>query len=154
MDLKISASPASSTASSAARARAWIALNRAWTRVSGLIETRLKQAGHPPLAWYDVLWELEKMADCCLRPVELEARLLVQQHNLSRLLTRMEKAGLVEKLHCPEDRRGLRVRLTDAGREVRKAMWEIYRPALDEALGALSAADAEALEEKLNGLGS
>lgn len=136
-----------------ARARAWIALYRAWTRVSGLVETRLKQAGHPPLAWYDVLWELEKMCDCYLRPVELEARLQMQQHNLSRLLTRMETAGLIEKLRCPEDGRGLRVRLTEQGRQMRKAMWEVYRPALDDALEALSPAEANALAERLDGLG-
>lgn len=146
MDQKIS--------TTSARVRAWIALNRAWTRVSGRVETRLKQAGHPPLAWYDVLWELEKMRDCCLRPVELEARLLIRQHNLSRLLTRMETAGLIEKLRCPEDGRGLQIRLTDAGREARKAMWEVYRPALDEALGTLSTEDAEAMAERLDGLGA
>lgn len=141
------------TKESSARSLAWIALNRAWTRVSDRIESALKQAGHPSLAWYDVLWELEKVDDAGLRPVELEARLLIQQHNLSRLLARMEKAGMVTKLRCPEDGRGLRVRLTEKGRRTRDRMWDIYRPALDDALRGLSDEEAKTLADRLDGLG-
>ncbi|OLF72984.1 hypothetical protein AWH62_08485 [Maricaulis sp. W15] len=139
--------------SSIAKIGAWVALNRAWTRISGAVEAQLKRAGHPPLAWYDVLWELEKADACCLRPIELEARLLIRQHNLSRLLTRMATAGLVKKLSCPEDGRSLRIELTPAGRQTRKAMWEVYQPALDAALEGLAPAEARQLAEQLDRLG-
>ena len=115
-------------------------------------ETLVEPPRHA-LAWYDVLWELEKVDDAGLRPVELEARLLIQQHNLSRLLARMEKAGMVTKLRCPEDGRGLRVRLTEKGRRTRDRMWDIYRPALDDALRGLSDEEAKTLADRLDGLG-
>lgn len=133
-----------------ARHQAWIAINRAQKRLSDTIEGALKAAGLPLLSWYDVLWELEKAPDCCLRPVELEARLLMPQHNLSRLLTRMAAAGLVDKTRCPDDGRGQRVVLTDNGRRTRARMWTVYGPALDDALGKLNEADAGELVRKLD----
>ena len=40
----------------------WAALARAHNRALNHIEHALKEAGLPPLEWYDVLWELEQAA--------------------------------------------------------------------------------------------
>ena len=128
MDQKIS--------TTSARVRAWIALNRAWTRVSGRVETRLKQAGHPPLAWYDALWELEKVGEGGLRPFELEHALLFEQYNLSRLVERLVRAGLVERRPCADDRRGHVLAITADGLAVRARIWGVYAPAIEAAVGA------------------
>jgi len=76
---------------------AWARLLRAQTHLLGVVERELKQAGLPPLGWYDVLLELSRPGCDGLRPVELEKLLLLAQYNLSRLLDRLEKAGLVER---------------------------------------------------------
>ncbi|MBD0743802.1 MarR family winged helix-turn-helix transcriptional regulator [Streptomyces sp. CBMA152] len=50
------------------------------------------------------------------RVQELSARVHLSQSALSRLIGRLEKVGLVTRGMCSEDRRGVRVAITDAGR--------------------------------------
>lgn len=130
---------------------AWIALLRAHRVALGEVECALKAAGFPPLEWYDVLLELERAGP--MRPRDLQARLLLAQSNLSRLLDRMEAAGLVEACPCASDRRGTLVAATEAGERQRRAMWPVYAGAISSAVGAhLSEAQAEELSGLLSQL--
>ncbi len=106
----------------------WVALNLTQRKIYAAIDAALKTAGLPPLRWYDVLWELERAKDCGARAFELEAKLLFQQSNLSRLLQRMISGGLVEEFVFENDRRGKVIRITEKGSAVRKEMWEVYGP--------------------------
>jgi DNA-binding MarR family transcriptional regulator len=124
---------------------AWAQLVRAEQTVLGRIEAALKAAGHPPLSWYDVLLELSRVEDGRLRPLELERRTLLAQYNASRLIDRMEKAGLVERLPHPEDGRGQLVAITPEGRALQKRMWKVYGPAIAAHVGD-KLSRAEALE--------
>lgn len=126
--------------------QAWARLVRTEQATLSRIEGELKQAGLPPLAWYDVLLELSREPAGMLRPVELEKRLLLAQYNASRLIDRMERAGLVVRRACPEDGRGQLVEITAAGRDMQRRMWQVYGPAIAEHVGAkLAPGDAEAL---------
>ena len=51
-----------------------------------------QRRGHPPLAWYDALLEIEKAGPDGLRPFELRKLLLLPQYGTSRLLDRMVTA--------------------------------------------------------------
>src|SRR5690606_30123458 len=73
----------------------WTGLVRTTDTIRDAIEAALKARGLPPLSWYDVLWELERAGPGGLRQNDLQARLLLVQYHLSRLLARMEAAGLV-----------------------------------------------------------
>jgi DNA-binding MarR family transcriptional regulator len=115
---------------------AWARLVRAEQVLLGRIEGELKQAGFPPLAWYDVLLELGRAADGRLRPVELEQRTLLAQYNASRLIDRMEKAGLVRREAHPADGRGQWVAITPEGRALQKRMWKIYGAAIARHVGS------------------
>lgn len=115
---------------------AWARLVRAEQATMSRIERELKQGGLPPLAWYDVLLELSREPKGMLRPVDLERRLLLAQYNASRLIDRMEKAGLVARRACPQDGRGQFVAITRDGREMQKRMWRVYGPAITEHVGA------------------
>lgn len=116
--------------------RAWIRLMRAQRIVLAAIEQDLKVADLPPLGWYDVLLELSRATDGRLRPFEIEERTLLAQHNLSRLLDRMDKAGLVKREVFAEDGRGRWVIITQAGRAMQAHMWTIYAKALQQHLGS------------------
>jgi DNA-binding MarR family transcriptional regulator len=136
-----------------AAVQAWARLVRATQTAMSRIEHDLKQAGLPPLAWYDVLLELSREPKGALRPVELERRLLLAQYNASRLIDRMEKAGLVERLACPDDARGQMVTITPEGRELQRRMWQVYGPAIARYIGAkLGSKEADALNELLGTL--
>lgn len=131
---------------------AWARLVRAQIEVLGGVEADLKQAGFPPLSWYDVMLELRR-ADGGLRPMELESRLLLAQHNVSRLIDRMAAKRLVKKRAAAEDGRGHIVEITEAGRDLLRRMWPVYRRAIQRHLGSkLDAAETSrlaALLEKL-----
>jgi DNA-binding MarR family transcriptional regulator len=114
---------------------AWARLVRAEQHVLGQIEDALKAAGLPPLSWYDVLLELSRTENGRLRPLELEHRTLLAQYNASRLIDRMEKAGLVERLPHPEDGRGQLVAITAEGRALQKRIWKVYGPAIAKHVG-------------------
>ena len=112
----------------------WVALNLAYRSVHRDMEKALKDAGLPPLRWYDVLWELER-AERGMRPFELERGLLFEQSNLSRMLRRIIDEGLVEEQAFEADGRGKVLRITPKGREVRGRMWSVYGPQIERHFG-------------------
>ena len=115
---------------------AWIALMRAQQTALLKIERAFREAELPPLAWYDLLWELDRAGTEGLRPFELEERILIAQSNISRLIDRLAERGHVMRERTEEDGRGQRVRITTPGRELRRRMWPVYAKALREAVGS------------------
>ena len=125
---------------------AWIGLMRARERVLARIEADFKASGLPPLGWYDVLWELVQAEGGRLRPFEIEARTLLAQYNLSRLIDRLVKEGLVRREAFDADGRGQWVVITQAGRAMRESMWLTYGPSIEAHVGArLTEAEARQL---------
>lgn len=126
---------------------------RAQQRVLAAIENDLKAADLPSLGWYDVLLELSRAEGGRLRPYEIEQRTLLAQHNLSRLLDRMDKSGLVVRELYAEDGRGRWVVITDAGRAMQARMWKVYAPAIKRHVGdKLDVAQSDQLANLLSAL--
>jgi DNA-binding MarR family transcriptional regulator len=96
------------------------------------IEARLAEAGLPPLSWYDVLWALERAEDRRLRMSELADMTVLSRSNLTRLVDRLESAGLVARERAEEDRRGAFAVVTSEGRAMRRKMWPVYSTAIKE----------------------
>ena len=65
---------------------------------------------------FEVLLLLDRAENGRLRMSELADRALLSQSGLTRLVDRLERAGLVERLRCAADRRGLYASLTEEGR--------------------------------------
>ena len=114
---------------------AWIRLMRAQQATLLKIERTFRDAGLPPHAWYDALWELDQAGDKGLRPFEIERQMLIAQSNISRLIDRLEAAGYVERHPCLDDARGQFIVITPAGRAMRKRMWPVYAAALNAVIG-------------------
>jgi DNA-binding MarR family transcriptional regulator len=112
--------------------KAWVRLVRAQQALLERVEADLKAAGLPPLAWYDVLLELNRAEGGELRQFELGERVLLSKYNVSRLLDRLEQEGLVKRHACKEDRRGAYVAITREGRALQKKMWPVYERAVGE----------------------
>jgi DNA-binding MarR family transcriptional regulator len=130
--------------------RAWARLMKAQQLALASIERALKEAGLPPLAWYDVLLEVERAGQNGLRPFELEQAMLLAQYNLSRLIDRIERSGYVERIACEEDGRGQFIAITEKGTAIRRKMWPIYARAIEAAVGQyLSTRQADALDSLL-----
>lgn len=115
---------------------AWSVFLVAHARLVEAMEAALAAAGLPPLAWYDVLWELEQAAGSRLRMNELAQRVVLSRSNLTRLADRLEAAALIRREACPDDRRGAFCVLTAQGREMRRRMWPVYRAEIERLFAA------------------
>jgi DNA-binding MarR family transcriptional regulator len=132
--------------------RAWIALGRVSQAVREEVGQALKDAKLPDITWYTVLWELER-AGHPTRPRDLAIPLFILPYQLSRLVDRMEQDGLVKRIACPEDKRGHLLEPTPEGYEMRKRMWAVYAPAMDDAMKRIGDQEALELAQLLNKLG-
>ena len=106
----------------------------AGARALRIARAELRRAGLPPLEWYDILAALERRG--ASRPRDLQRVVGIEQYNLSRLLSRMERAGLVNVTPCPGDGRGQILTLTPAGAQRRAAMWPAYAAAIHGSIEA------------------
>jgi DNA-binding MarR family transcriptional regulator len=115
---------------------AWGAMLRTARHLAETVEAEVKAAGFLPLAWFDVLTELWRAPKGRLSPRDLEQKTLLAQYNVSRLLDRMEREGLVARIAVPDDRRRQLVEITGPGRFMRKAMWPLYMAAIERHFGS------------------
>ncbi len=111
---------------------AWIGLVRAQQYLVGAVEDALREEGLPPLPWYDVLWELDKAPGGNLRLNEIGKRVLLDKYNVTRLVQRLENEGLVRRVPCTQDGRGIFAYITPKGRKLRERMWPVYRRTVSE----------------------
>jgi len=113
------------------KSHAWAMLLSAQATLIEKIEAVLAQAKLPPLAWYDVLRELEKAEGGSLRMHELARRIVLSRSNLTRLADRLEDAKLIERTDTRHDRRGYDCVVTRAGLAMRKKMWPVYKAEIE-----------------------
>src|ERR1700678_864065 len=69
-----------------------------------------------PLERFDVLVHLADLPGMRSRQKDLRDRMLLSESGVSRLLVRMEKAGVITRTTADDDRRGMEIALTEAGR--------------------------------------
>ena len=115
--------------------QAWIQLHRAHRLLLETVENSLKSKELPPLDWYDVLIELHREKSTGLRQYEISEKILLNKHNLSRLIDRLEKNQLVVRHTCAEDGRGNRIKITDNGEKMLKQVWPVYGQSIQEDFG-------------------
>ena len=111
---------------------AWRTFLQAHAAVISRIESELERAGLVPLVWYDVLVAISSAPDRRLRMSALADGLVLTRSNATRLVDRLEKAGLVGREIADEDRRGAFAVLTPAGREALRRAWPVYARGINE----------------------
>jgi DNA-binding MarR family transcriptional regulator len=117
----------------AAGLAAWRAFLTSHAAVIDRIERDLAAGGDLlPLTWYDVLLELDAAPDRRLRQRDLARRVVLTRSGISRLIDRLEGAGLVCSQPNPEDRRGDLIALTEAGRAALRRTWPAYARGIRE----------------------
>lgn len=131
--------------------QAWARLMRVSGKLLQDIEADLKAANLPPLGWYDVLLEVRNAEPKWLRPVDIQEKMLIQQYNISRLIERLVKEGLVIRKSCDCDKRGQYIVLEPAGNDILDKMWPIYKAAIDKHFGdKLNVAEIDSLTQILS----
>lgn len=135
----------------ASKASAWALFLTAHSVLVQQIETRLSDVGLPALGWYDVLWGLERAPEQKLRMSDLADEVVLSRSNLTRLVDRLEEAGLVKRERSEEDRRGAYAVLTEAGKRVRAKMWPVYQRGIQDLFeGQISDEEADVISTVLS----
>jgi DNA-binding MarR family transcriptional regulator len=133
------------------RMAAWTTFLTAHAAVIERLEEELQTEQSLPLGWYEVLLHLSWAPDGRLRMGELAASVLLTPSGLTRLVDRMNAAGLVRREACPSDRRVAYATLTAAGRQrLRRAAPTHLRGVEEHFLRHLSDAEAATLAGALS----
>lgn len=120
--------------------RFWVSLARTY-RLAFRRQSRVLAALGLTVPQFDVLATLLRSPADGLRMGELSERLLVTEGNVTGLVGRMERAGLVERRPDPSDARAVRVMLTEAGRRAGREMVPVVEAEIDRMFAALSDTD-------------
>ena len=97
--------------------RAWRGLLRTHALLVKRLDAELEAAHGLPLTSYEVLLHLAHTEGGKMRMCDVAESVLLSRSGLTRLVDRLERDGLVERVSCADDARGAFARLTDAGRE-------------------------------------
>ena len=100
---------------------AWLTLVQANSLLVDLLEADLLASNGMPLGWFEVLVQLTTAPDSQLKMQELAHSVLLSKSGVTRLVDRMEAAGLVTRAACPTDRRAVYAVVTPEGRKALRA---------------------------------
>ena len=97
--------------------RAWRGMLRANAALAKALDARLEAAHGLQLSSYEVLRYLADAEDERMRMCDLASSILLSRSGLTRLVDRLQRDGLLERVACSDDARGAFAKLTPAGRE-------------------------------------
>ncbi len=97
---------------------AWERTLRTVSRLLRVFDREMQDDVDVPLTWYDVLVQLYLAPDLRLRMQTLSDSLVLTRSGATRLVDRIEKAGLVRREPAAEDRRGYYAILTEKGQRL------------------------------------
>ena len=131
------------------RLRAWRLYFESVLALADVLDRELERDAGIPLRWYDALVHLEDEPEG-LRMNELAERILYSKSGFTRVVDRMEAAALVRRMRPENDRRSVRVVLTDAGRETLERARRHHRHGIEQHFAShLTDTDVKALARVL-----
>ena len=131
--------------------RLWLRLLTCTKLVENTIRQRLRDEFQVTLPRFDLMAQLERTADG-LSPSEISERLMVSNGNVTGLVERLSKEGLVVRVINSEDRRAARVHLTEKGHALFARMAVAHRAWISELFGGLGSLQQKELWEDLGRL--
>lgn len=135
--------------------RTWLRLLTCTNLVEREVRGRLRDQFDTTLPRFDVLAQLDAAAresKAELTMSDLSRRLMVTNGNLTSLIGRLVREGLVKRETLPTDRRTQIVRLTAAGKRSLDAMTSEHQQWIDSLFSELTTADRARLFELLGKL--
>jgi DNA-binding MarR family transcriptional regulator len=101
---------------SAQELRAWRGLLRVHAALAKALDAELEAAHGLQLSSYEVLMYLADAEEQRMRMCDLASTILLSRSGLTRLVDRLARDGLLERVACDDDARGAFAKLTPAGR--------------------------------------
>jgi DNA-binding MarR family transcriptional regulator len=131
------------------RLRAWRLFFESAMALLDVLDAELEQAVGISQRFYDVLVHLEESPEG-MPMTELAERILYSKSGFTRVVDRMEEAGLVRRVRPENDRRTILIVLTDEGNELLARARRHHRDGIQRHFSQhLTNADVEALTRAL-----
>ncbi|MWB96976.1 MarR family winged helix-turn-helix transcriptional regulator [Agromyces seonyuensis] len=121
------------------RARGWRTLAALHGLIESTLERRLGEAVGLSVVEYTVLDALDRQDGWHMRMQQLAGATALSASATTRLVTRLEDRGLLTRVLCADDRRGIYTELTPAGRELYERARPIHDETLERVLGEAAA---------------
>lgn len=121
------------------RAQGWRTLTALHALIESELERDLNASAELSVVEYTVLDALSRQDGWHMRMQQLARAAALSPSATTRLVTRLEDRGLLTRILCDDDRRGIYTELTPAGR----SLYEQARPVHDDALQRALAEAAE-----------
>jgi len=133
---QVAAAPEQATASAGeyACARAWAALTAAHARIAGQLSTALARACDLSINDFEILLRLDHAPAPGLRLTELNAAIPLTQPSLSRAVARLGQRGWLSRAGAADDRRGVLLTITAAGKDVLRSAVPVHAQTIREFL--------------------
>jgi DNA-binding MarR family transcriptional regulator len=112
------------------RVAAWASLLRVHAAVVPKLGRALAGVGLP-ISWYDLLLVLNAAPGRRLKMTELGQQAVLSREQVSRVVTELERAGLVERQPNPDDKRSSFARITGDGRKRLRRAAPAYLSAIE-----------------------
>lgn len=128
--------------------RTWLRILSCEIVVEQHLRSRFRSYFSTTLPQFDVLSELER-ADRPLAMSELSRELMVSNGNVTGVIDRLEKSGLVERNRAKHDRRVLYIQLTKEGRKQFNKMAKHHERWVGELFGGLNEKEMSRLQALL-----
>lgn len=142
MDLSSDVFPAEQTSDAdKERLRLWLRILKVSRTIEAELRERLRTKYKSTLPRFDVLAALYRQKEG-LKMSELSSALMVSNGNVTGIIERLVGENLVERAPIPNDRRAMRVRLTDKGRTDFSEMALVHQSWISELLEGICAEDA------------
>jgi DNA-binding MarR family transcriptional regulator len=128
---RLSQRESSLSSPSSGRLRAWRLYVESALALVDVLDSELERDAGIPLRWYDALVHLEETPEG-LRMNELAERILYSKSGFTRVVDRMEEAGLVRRDRPDNDRRSILVVLTETGRQTMENARRHHRHGIEQ----------------------
>jgi len=112
------------------RLRCWRLYFQSALALTDVLDAELEHQAGLPLRWYDVLVQLEDSPQG-IPMTELAGRILHSKSGFTRLVDRMEQAGLVRRVRPDHDRRSILIVLTDQGTATMQHARQYHRDGIE-----------------------
>ena len=134
------------------RLRLWLRMLAITRRAETRLRDYLRTEHDTTLPRFDVMAALHRRGEPTMMS-ELSQMLLVSNSNVTAICQPLEKAGLIERLPCDEDRRAVRVNLTPEGRALFERIAIGHEAEIADIFAPLDATDLDEMRHLLRKLG-
>lgn len=122
------------------RLRLWLQMLKSVRHVEGVLRERLREGHNMTLSRFDVLAALHAAPEG-MKMSELSQHLVVSNGNVTGVVDRLAKDGLVQRAPSPHDRRAFVVSVTPEGREKMDQMVREHLAWIDSLMSHVSEPD-------------